>query len=427
VDGHELWYIPLMQVHKRLTTEQVSVILKEYTSGHLLLHNALDLLGIKRSRFFLLVKKYKEERSTFTIAYHRRSRKRLTRKTEKAIKTVLLEDKALISDPSVPITSYNYAATKDRLEDMGIHVATSTIIERAKAYDCYKPTWRKERVHDREVLTSAIGALIQHDSSHHQWSPYAKEKWYLITSLDDYSRMLLFADLLERETSWEHIRAAKQLMLTYGIPLQYYTDQLRTFRYISHQDSIHILQPLPTDGVNPQWKQVVQSMGSKVIYALSPQAKGKIERPYRWLQDRIVRTCAREKVERIQDAREVLAYEVNRYNSKQIHSTTKEIPRMRFTKAKQEGKTLFRPFTLPPPYRNLNDVFCLRITRRTNAYRKVSIYGLEISTKADPYQEVDIHLIPDTENGAIEARIWWHNKLISKVHYPQNLFPKVQF
>ena len=60
-------------------------------------------------------------------------------------------------------------------------------------------------------------------------------------------------------------------MLSYGIPLQYYTDQLRTFRYISHQDSIHILQPLPTDGVNPQWKQVVQNMGSKVIYALYKQ------------------------------------------------------------------------------------------------------------------------------------------------------------
>ena len=416
-----------MQVHKRLTTEQVSVMLKEYTNGHLLLREALDLLGVKRSRFFLLVKRYKENGVTFSIHYQRKSKKRLPRKTEKAIKAVLLEDKALLSDPSIPITSYKDSATNDRLKDMGIHVATSTIIERAKLYDCYKPTWRKERVHDRQVLTSAIGALIQHDSSHHQWSPYAKEKWYLITSLDDYSRMFLFADLIERETSWEHIRAAKQLMSDFGIPLQYYTDQLRTFRYVSHQDSIHVFQPLPTDGVNPQWKHVVQTMGSKVIYALSPQAKGKIERPYRWLQDRIVRTCAREKVERIQDAREVLAYEVTRYNTKQVHSTTKEIPRIRFNKAKQEGKTLFRPFVLPYPYRNLNDVFCLRITRRTNAYRKVSLHGLEIPTKVDPYQEVDIHLIPDTKNETVEVRIWWKDKMMNTVLYPRKLIPQVQF
>lgn len=416
-----------MQVHKRLNDEQVKVILKEYTSGHLFLSEALDLLGIKRSRFFLLVKKYKQEKTTFTITYQRKSKKRLTRKTERTIKAALLEDKALISDPSIPITNYNYSATNDRLKDMGIHVATSTLIERAKLYDCYKPTWRKERMHDRQVVTSAIGALIQHDSSHHQWSPYAKEKWYLITSLDDYSRMLLFADFIERETSWEHIKAAKQLMLGYGIPLQYYTDQLRTFRYISHQDSIHILQPLPTDGVNPQWKQVVQNMGSKVIYALSPQAKGKIERPYRWLQDRIVRTCAREKVERIQDAKEILAYEVSRYNTKQVHSTTKEIPRIRFTKAKQEGKTLFRPFALPYPYHHLNDVFCLQVIRRTNAYRKVSLYGMDISTKVDPYQEVSIRMTPDTQNSIVEVRIWWHDKLMNKILYPKNLLPHVQF
>lgn len=416
-----------MQVHKRLNTEQVSVILNGYVKGVTTIEEALLLLGVKRSRFFLLLKQFKQSTFAFTIAYQRESKKRLTRKTERAIKSVLLEDKALISDPTIPITNYNYSAAKDRLADMGIQVATSTLIARAKLYDCYKPTWRKERFHDREVLTAAIGTLIQHDSSHHQWSPYAKEKWYLITSLDDYSRMLLFADLVERETSWEHIRAAKELMLAYGVPLQYYTDQLRTFRYISHQDSIHILQPLPTDGVNPQWKQVVQHMGSKVIYALSPQAKGKIERPYRWLQDRIVRTCAREKVTSIADAREVLAYEVGRYNTKQVHSTTKEIPRLRFSKAKQEGKTLFRPFALPYPYHHLNDVFCLQETRRTNAYRKISLYGTEIQTKLDPYQEVSVHMAPDTERTTIEVRIWWHEKLMNKVLFPKNLFPQVQF
>jgi hypothetical protein len=40
-------------------------------------------------------------------------------------------------------------------------------------------------------LTNYIGELIQHDCSHHKWSPYATSKWYLITSLDDYSRKLL--------------------------------------------------------------------------------------------------------------------------------------------------------------------------------------------------------------------------------------------
>ena len=53
----------------------------------------------------------------------------------------------------------------------------------------------------------------------------------------------------------------------------------------------HVLE---TDDVDPQWRQVMRLLGVDVIYALSAQAKGKIERPYRWLQDPIVRTCALE-------------------------------------------------------------------------------------------------------------------------------------
>jgi hypothetical protein len=97
-----------------------------------------------------------------------------------------------------------------------------------------------------------------------------------------------------------------------------------------------------------------------VSYALSPQAKGKIERPYRWLQDRIVRTCALENITTIEECRTVLKEEVNRYNNHQVHSTTGEIPAIRFEKARQEGNSLFRPFILPKPYTSIKDVFCIK-------------------------------------------------------------------
>ena len=43
-----------------------------------------------------------------------------------------------------------------------------------------------------------------------------KDKWCLITSLDDYSRLLLYARLVERELSWHHIRALQDVFLTRG-------------------------------------------------------------------------------------------------------------------------------------------------------------------------------------------------------------------
>jgi hypothetical protein len=68
-----------------------------------------------------------------------------------------------------------------------------------------------------------------------------------------------------------------------------------------------------TDQASPQWKQLMQLLGVEVIHALSPQAKGKVERPYGWLQDRIVRTCALENLSTMEEARAVLREEVDRY------------------------------------------------------------------------------------------------------------------
>ena len=146
-------------------------------------------------------------------------------------------EKSLIEDPTLPITTYNYSAIRDRLAKRGIIVSLPTIIDRARSLGCYQAHPRK-KAHDREVVTTAIGALIQHDGSHHRWSPYAKAKWVLITSIDDFSRVLLYADLFEQETSWAHVKAAEALMQTYGIPLRYYVDSLRVFRFVQGKDSV---------------------------------------------------------------------------------------------------------------------------------------------------------------------------------------------
>src|SRR5512136_3364300 len=109
-------------------------------------------------------------------------------------------------------------------------------------------------------------------------------------------------------------------------------------------------------------------LGVEATFALSPQAKGKVERPYRWLQDRIVRTCAIEKLTTIEEVRAVLKEELDHYNNRQVHSTTGEVPSIRFEKAKKEGNSLFRPFALPTPYTSAKDIFCLREKRTVNGY-----------------------------------------------------------
>jgi len=415
------------QIHKRFTAEQVAALLKAYCQGILDRAAIEEVLEIGKTRFFALLKRYCLDPNKFSLVYRREAPARLPAWVEKEIERELMLDKSLIEDPTLPIITYNYSAIRDRLAKRGIIVSPPTIIARAKSLGCYQSHPRK-KVHDREVATTAIGALIQHDGSHHRWSPYAKEKWVLITSIDDFSRVLLYADLFEQETSWVHIKASEALMEAYGIPFCYYVDSLRVFRFVQGRDSFwrkHILQ---TDEADTQWRQVMKVLGVNVTFALSPQAKGKIERPYRWLQDRIVRTCAIEKLITIDEVRAVLREEVDRYNNHQVHSTTGEIPSIRFEKARREGNSLFRPFVLPKPYISAKDVFCLREKRMVNGYRKISLSNHEITVPHVPLrEEVDVHLVPDAKREVMEVRIWWNNQMVQSVVYPLKQFPGVHF
>ena len=413
------------QLHRRLTVEQVKVLLHGYCQGTLPRADAQEVLGLGKTRFFALVQEYRSDPTAFSIAYARETHGRLSASTERAIVTELRREQKLVEDPRLPISGYNYCAIRDRLKQKGIEVSATTITARAKQLGCYKPH-PKRKTHDREVITTCIGELVQHDASLHLWSPYATEKWSLITSLDDYSRKLLFADFFMHETTWAHLRAAQTLMQAYGLPVRYYVDNLRTFRFVQYRDSVHRVNDWQTDDADPRWKQVLRGLGVDVIYALSPQAKGKVERPYRWLQDRIVRTCALEHITTIGDARSVLRDELVRYNQHQVHSTTHQIPDVRFAEAQATGHSLFRPFVLPKPYQSPHDVFCLQTTRVVTGYRRMSLFGQDIAVPhVPPRVEVEIHLVPDMAKQSILARIWWSGKLVHTVNLPMAIAPAV--
>jgi len=408
----------MSQLHKRLTDEQIRAFFQSYCQGTLSRKEIQEVVEISKTRFFALLKVYREDPQNFTVVYQRATPAKLTSQAEAKIENALLKEKKIVEDPDLPIYGYNYSAIRDRLKKEGVQVSVPTIINRAKQLDCHKPR-RKTKSHDREVLTESAGALIQHDASKHLWAPLAKQKWYLITSIDYYSRMLLFADFFPAETSWVHIQAAQSLIQTFGIPFKYYVDSLRVFRFVQGRNSVWRNHVLQTDDVETQWQKVMGQLSIKVSHALSPQAKGKVERPYRWLQDRIVRTCIYDNLSTIEKARNVLKNEVNRYNNHQVHSTTKEIPTICFKNALKSGNSLFRKFSVPKPFSSPLDIFCLRETRTVNAYRRISLFNHTIEVPKVPLREtVDVHLIPDTDRNVMHIRIWWNNQMVHSLVLP---------
>ena len=141
--------------------------------------------------------------------------------------------------------------------------------------------------------------------------------------------------------------------------------------------------------------------------------KGKIERPYRWLQDRLVRTCAREGIDNIIDGQKVLEQEATRYNYKQVHSTTGEVPYYRLKRLASEGKSLFREFYIPKPYLSTKDIFALRDQRTVNPYRRISFNRLTVNITGVPIRDkVNLRIAPDLRSGMAEIRFWHKGKLV---------------
>jgi hypothetical protein len=402
----------MSQLHKRFTLDQVKELLDRYSKNEIERKYIQKILWIKRRRFFALLKQYKENPQHFTVRYQRtRAPRTISPMIEKTILKELSIEKKIIQNKEVPLTSNNYSYIKDCLKTTYHQkVSLPTMIDRAKKYDFYlkKP---KRTVHDREVLTRYVGELIQHDSSYHLWAPEAQEKWYLITSLDDYSRLILYAALVKKETTWAHILALQSVILQYGLPYCYYVDSHSIFRFFRGRDSLWYQHHLLTDETTPQWKQVLENCNVKVTYALSPQAKGKMERPYGWIQDRLIRTCVREDITDIKPAQQILRQEIHRYNYQQVHSTTQEIPYFRFQRALKEKHSLFREFKINPPYSSPKDIFCLRMNRTVDPYRHISISPLQFKVHADPHKQVNLRIYPPNDELS-EIRFWCEGKLI---------------
>jgi len=410
------------QLHKRFTDEQVKLILELYLKKVVSLQQALQQLGCSEQRFYQLLRAYRRSPEEFTIAYGRnKPNRRLPEEVDRAIREQLKIDRQLIADKKTPLWQYNYRAIRDEVERLGYKVSDQTVRNRAKEWGFWMPRTRKEKAIPREVVTEAPGMLLQHDSSTHKWSPYTNEKWALITTLDDYSRYLVYADFAYPETTWAHIRAVESVILNYGVGLTYYVDSHSIFRFVCHRGSFWRKETKGTDEVLTQWKRVVQKCNMQVWHALSAGAKGKVERPYRWLQDRIIRRCAREDVRDIKKGRLVLQEELRRYNKRQVHSTTLEIPELRLRRAIKEGRSCFKPFKLQLPYESTKDVFCLHDFRKVNGYNQISWKNRNISIPIRLPQGTEIELHEVSHDNHTELRLWYKDKVLKVVHFNQKL------
>ena len=148
---------------------------------------------------------------------------------------------------------------------------------------------RKGREHrKRRERRAAIGELIQFDGSHHFWFEGRGPECCLLVAVDDASGTVM-ARFATGESTDSVLRFWRGYLHSKGIPKEIYTDYFSVYYH-------------PKEGGMTDYGAVMAEMGVRCIYANSPQAKGRVERMNRTLQDRLLKELRRAQISTIEEA-----------------------------------------------------------------------------------------------------------------------------
>jgi len=143
-----------------------------------------------------------------------------------------------------------------------------------------------KRHYKRRERKAQEGALVLWDGSPHRWFGENHGEWTLTVVIDDATGALLSGVFALQEDAQSYLICLRQMLLEKGIPLAIYMDRHGIFR--RNDDHWTLQEQLAGEQLPTQVGQALRTLGIEPIFALSPQAKGRVERLFNTLQDRLV-------------------------------------------------------------------------------------------------------------------------------------------
>lgn len=154
--------------------------------------------------------------------------------------------------------------------------------------------WRERKWH--------CGEMVQMDGSHHDWFEGRRPKCVLMGYIDDATGRI-YCRFYEYEGTIPAMDSFKRYIRKYGIPMSLYLDKHTTYKSTAEpsiEDEINGTEPLSEFG------RAIKELGVELIHAHSPQAKGRIERLFETLQDRLVKELTLRGISTIEEANKYL-------------------------------------------------------------------------------------------------------------------------
>jgi len=213
---------------------------------------------------------------------------------------------------------------------------------------------KRKKVHRQRRRMPKAGLLVQMDSSQHHWLPKIKEKWWLIAMIDDATNEIPYAHLFPKDTLFANMHVLRRFIEFKGIFMALYVDKASHFKTTRHGGLHYTVDPEQAD---TQIERAMKELGINIIWANSPQAKGRIEVTFRLFQDRFIKEMRLAKIKTYAQANEFLLKTfLPWYNARYTH----------------QAESAYMPLAKD---KNLDLIFCVKKERRVNNDNTIQIHG----------------------------------------------------
>jgi len=294
------------------------------------------------------------------------------------------------------------------------HLSHQTIKNILKQAGLYEKLYERDTPAIRFEMDN-FGELVQIDTSCFT-GICGYKRVYLILNLDDHSRMILSGGFFISDSVYNNMLILRETIERYGIFRMAYTDNASLFNYIRHKKwswrvyngQMKFYDNDPEKEVITEIEEALLQLGIPLLthYPGHPRAKGKIERIFRFINNRFVKEYRKSRINRLNQLNNLFQEWLTWYNKNWINRD------IGCTSEKRKTPSVFKPL---PSEINLDDVFCLKDVRKVDRTNSFSYNGklYTLNHKSNLVgKKVKLHIHPEKK-----IRVWNNEEFIEELSW----------
>lgn len=295
---------------------------------------------------------------------------------------------------------FNFMHFRDKLEEVhNIDLCYESVRKILISHNVHKPR-KKKIVHRQRRRMPKAGMLVQMDSSQHRWLEHIPEKWWLVAMIDDATNEVPYARFFPGDTLFANMNVILRFIEIKGLFMSLYVDKARHFT-TTRYGGLHV--NVSQEQEDTQIERALRELGITLIPANSPQAKGRIEVTFRFLQDRLIKEMRLAGIKTYDEANKfVMEKFLPWYNGKYTH----------------DAENAYMPV---PKDKDLDLIFCIKRHRTVNKDNTINFKGQIIQIPPSDKKlsfvkkKVDVCLLEDKR-----IFVMYENRIIAQTMVSEN-------